>query len=127
MAPLLVSPPAASAPSHHRAASLGAAEHGPSTTPGTPPHGAATPTSCLVTNCCDNKDPSTVSASCPGVELRPLEGEALGCEVLGLDLMAHPITPPLVAALRQALLRHQVRASKSPGGNGGWYAGGAQA
>lgn len=93
-------------------------------TPGTPPYGPTTATSRLMNHCCiptaATTDPAAVAApttaagatcrSCPGgVELRPLEGEALGCEVLGLDLMAGPISPQLVDALRQALLRYQVR------------------
>lgn len=73
--------------------------------PGTPPHPAfGTPTRHVLADCYPSDDDG-----CRGVELRPLEGEALGCEVLGLDLMAHPLTPQLVAALRKAFLQHQVR------------------
>lgn len=94
-------------------------------TPGTPPYGPMTATSRLVSHhfcipTAATTDPAgaalaTAAAAavdtfrCPGgVELRPLEGEALGCEVVGLDLMASPIAPQLIDALRQALLRHQV-------------------
>ena len=133
MAPLLISTPApapgvvrAGVPAHsypHAAASTTTA----TSTLGTPPYGPTTATSRLMNHhCCiptaATTDPAAAGAtapttaagatcrSCPGgVELRPLEGEALGCEVVGLDLMAGPISPQLIDALRQALLRHQVR------------------
>lgn len=135
MAPLLVSTPTAAnglvaadaaVPSHAHAHTAAAAS-APTTTPGTPPHGPTTAAARFVRDCCTIPTAATTAADptaalgaaadaadtgrcpCPGVELRPLEGEALGCEVVGLDLMAHPITQPLVNALRQALLRHQVR------------------
>lgn len=105
-------PPAPSVRGHHAAASasVGSASHPhASSTPTTPPHGCPHDS---VPACYSHAQPEAPAAAncCPGVALRPLEGEALGCEVLGLDLMAHPITPQLVAALRQALLDHQVRA-----------------
>jgi hypothetical protein len=45
------------------------------------------------------------------VQIRPLEGEPLGAEVLGLDLMTADLDDDLIGELRSALLAYQVWAS----------------